>query len=174
MDRLAIMADKLDCIELVARVARAIDRCDAELLKSLFHPDATDDHGIFAGTASDFIDWVMPLLGTMKRTQHIIGQVLIEVEGDRAAGESYFLAHHAIGPVEDGAFMISAGRYLDRFERRDGIWKISHRQAVFDWNSSVPLTDSYNRENPGAMTFGKRGRADASYIHLAGRGTSTT
>ena len=82
MERLSLMADKLECTELVTRVARAIDRCDAELLKTLFHPDATDDHGMFVGTASDFIDWVMPVLATMDRTQHIIGQVLIEVDGD--------------------------------------------------------------------------------------------
>lgn len=170
MDRLAIMADKLECTELVTRMARAIDRCDADMLASLFHPDATDDHGMFVGTASDFVDWVMPVLATMKRTQHIIGQVLIEVDGDHAAGESYFIAHHALDGPDGDTFMIAAGRYLDRFERREGVWKISHRQAVFDWNSSSPLTDSFDRDNPGTSTFGVRGEADASYAHLAARG----
>ena len=170
MDRLAIIADKLECTELTTRVARAIDRCDAEMLKTLFHPDATDDHGIFAGTAEEFIAWVIPLLETMKRTQHIIGQVLIEVNGDHAAGESYFIAHHAIETPEGEIFMVAAGRYLDRFERRDGTWKISHRQAVFDWNSVTPLTDNFDRDNPGASTYGQRGKNDPSYAHLAGTG----
>lgn len=173
MDRLAIVADKLECTELVARVARAIDRCDADMLRTLFHPDATDDHGIFIGTANDFIDWVMPLLGTMKRTHHIIGQVLVEIDGDRAVGESYFVAHHAISGEDGDIFMIAAGRYLDRFERREGNWKISHRQTVFDWNSTVPLTDSYDRDNPETTTFGDRGQADASYAHFAGGGLPT-
>lgn len=170
MDRLAKVADKLECTELVTRVARAIDRCDAEMFAGLFHPDATDDHGIFVGTAKDFIVWVMPLLATMKRTQHIIGQVLIEVDGDHAAGESYFIAHHAINGEDGEIFMIAAGRYLDRFERRDGTWKIAHRQAVYDWNSVAPLTDGYDRDNPGPMAMGVRGEADISYAHLAGRG----
>lgn len=170
MDRLTIMADKLECTELVTRMARAIDRCDAELLASLFHPDATDDHGMFVGTATDFIEWVMPVLATMKRTQHVIGQVLIEVDGEFAAGESYFIAHHALEGPDGDVFMTAAGRYLDRFERRDGIWKISHRRAVFDWNSSTQLTDSFDRDNPGSSTFGIRGEADASYAHLADRG----
>lgn len=172
MDRLAIMTDKLDCTELVTRVARAIDRCDAEMLKTLFYPDATDDHGIFKGTAAEFIEWVMPLLGSMKRTQHIIGQVLIEVDGDKANGESYFVAHHALNTPNGDIFMIAAGRYLDRFERRDGEWKISHRQVVFDWNSVTPLTDNFDRDEPGPTTYGARGKADASYAHLAGRGAS--
>ncbi len=174
MDRLAIVADKLECTELVTRVARAIDRCDAVLLKTLFHPDATDDHGIFAGSAEEFIDWVMPVLATMKRTQHIIGQVLIEVDGDHAAGESYFIAHHAMSGPDGDVFMIAAGRYLDRFERRDGCWKISHRHAVYDWSSETPLTDKYDRAEPGPMVFGMRGRGDASYSHLAGRGVPTS
>jgi hypothetical protein len=173
MDRLAITADKLECTELVSRVARAIDRCDADMLADLFHPDATDDHGIFIGTASEFIDWVIPLLKTMKRTQHMIGQVLIEVDGDYAAGESYFVAHHVLAGPDGDIFMIAAGRYLDRFERRDGKWKISHRQAVYDWNSSAPLTDNFDRAGTGPQTFGKRGLNDASYAHLAGCGRVT-
>lgn len=172
MDRLAKIADKLECTELVTRMARAIDRCDAAMLETLFHPDATDDHGMFVGTAKDFIAWVMPVLGTMKRTQHVIGQVLIEVDGDHAAGESYFVAHHALDSEDGEVFMIAAGRYLDRFERRDGTWKISHRHAVYDWNSVTPLTDNFDRDNPGASTFGVRGEADASYAHLAGRGVA--
>ncbi|QTD56022.1 nuclear transport factor 2 family protein [Parasphingorhabdus cellanae] len=174
MDRLAIAADKLECTELVTRVARAIDRCDAELLKTLFHPDATDDHGIFVGSVDEFIEWVMPLLATMKRTQHIIGQVLIEVDGDHAVGESYFIAHHAMNSPEGDILMIAAGRYLDRFERRDGCWKISHRHAVYDWNSVEPMTDSYDRANPASMTLGTRGTSDASYSHLASQGITAS
>lgn len=166
MDRIAALADKLECTELVYRMARAIDRCDADLLSSLFHPDATDDHGLFTGTAADFVTWVMPLLKTMKQTQHVIGQVLIELDGDRAAGESYFIAHHTVDTPDGEVFTIAAGRYLDRFERRDGVWKMSHRHAVYDWNSAGPSSDSFNRAEPGAMSFGTRGAADASYAHF--------
>lgn len=164
------LLDKQACTELVYRLARAIDRCDEPLLRSLFHPDATDDHGVFHGTASDFADWVMPVLHGMRRTQHLIGNVLIDIDGDRASGESYFIAHHHL-PQESGpdVFMLAAGRYLDRFERRDGHWKIAHRQAAYDWNSAAPSTDSWNRDPPGAWTFGRRGPSDASYANFARR-----
>ena len=161
---------KQACIELVYRLARAIDRCDEALLRSLFHPDATDDHGVFHGTAAAFADWVMPVLGGMKRTQHCICNVLVEVDGDAAQGESYFIAHHALPQAEGpDTFMIAAGRYLDRFERRRGAWRLAHRQAVYDWNAAAPSTDSWNRDAPGAWTYGRRGSADASYAHFAGR-----
>lgn len=168
--RMLELLDKQSCAELVYRLARAIDRCDEKLLRSLFHPDATDDHGVFHGTAGDFATWVMPVLGSMRRTQHCICNVLIEVKGDKAYGESYFIAHHAL-PQDGGKdqFMIAAGRYLDKFERRDGAWKIAHRHASYDWNSAVPSTDSWNRAEPGAWTFGERGEGDKSYANFAGR-----
>lgn len=167
MDRLSALADKADCTELVMRVARAIDRRDAELLASLFHPDATDDHGMFAGTATDFIAFVMPLLATMKQTQHVLGQTLVKLDGDRAASETYFVAHHTLAGPDGDILMLAAGRYLDRFERRGGTWKISHRHAVYDWNSAVPSTDSFDRANPESWAYGVAGKTDRSYAHLA-------
>ena len=167
MSRLELLADKLECTELVTRLARGIDRCDADIVRACFHSDATDDHGAFKGTADEFVNWVMPVLDTMKRTQHVIGQCLIEAAGDLAAGESYFVAHHTIAAPDGEVFMIAAGRYLDRFERRDGTWKISHRHAVYDWNSAAPSTDAWSRNDPeNPSVYGERGHADASYAHL--------
>lgn len=158
-----------ECTDLVYKLARAIDRCDEELLKSLFHDDATDDHGMFHGTARDFVPWVMGVLATMHRTQHCICNTLIEVKGDAAYGESYFVAHHTI-PGEDGRdrFMVAGGRYLDRFERRIGTWKIARRQAVYDWSSTEPSSDNWNRAAPGQWAFGQRGQDDRSYAHFRG------
>jgi hypothetical protein len=166
--RISAMLDKQDCIELVHRMARAIDRCDGELVNQLFHPDATDDHGSYKGTAKDFVPWVMEVLSGMRRTQHMIGNILINLDGDRAYGESYFIAHHAI-PAENGSdnFMIAAGRYLDRFERRNGEWRMAHRGAVYDWSSITQSTDIWDRANMADYSFGVRGEADPSYRHFA-------
>lgn len=168
MTRFELAADKLECAEVVAKLARGIDRCDAELVHSCFHPDATDDHGLFKGTAKDFVTWVIPLLETMERTQHVIGQSLIEVDGDKASGESYFVAHHTINTPDGAVLMIAAGRYLDQFERRDRAWKISHRHAVYDWNSTVPCTDGWDRDDPeNPSAYGVRGLSDLSYAMFA-------
>ncbi|WP_301750459.1 nuclear transport factor 2 family protein [uncultured Erythrobacter sp.] len=164
--RLALAADKLECAELVAKMARAIDRRDAALLASLFHPDATDDHGLFSGTATDFVAWVMPLLATMKQTQHVIGQSLIAVDGERAVGESYFIAHHTLAGPDGDLFMVAAGRYLDTFERRAGVWKVLRRHAVYDWNRTGASTDNFDRADPGPMAFGRADREDLSYAYF--------
>jgi hypothetical protein len=106
----------------------------------------------------------------MKRTQHCIANVLIEVRGAAARGESYFTAYHAL-PQADGSdiHMVAAGRYLDSFERRAGEWRFSHRQACYDWNAQSTSTDSWDRAALPSWTFGQRGAADASYANFAGQ-----
>ena len=42
---LRVLLDKQEIHEVLMRYCRGIDRCDAELLHSVYHPDATDDHG---------------------------------------------------------------------------------------------------------------------------------
>lgn len=162
------LISKQACSELVFKLARGLDRCDEQLLRSLFHADATDDHGGFKGSAADFVDWALGLLGKMERTQHLIGNVLIEVGGEFAAGESYFVANHDMND-ENGkpVRMIAAGRYLDRFERRKGIWKIAHRHAVYDWSANFDRTDRWDRSPASSRVFGERGVGDPVYAHCA-------
>lgn len=165
--RITRLLDKQDCVELVHKFARAIDRCDADLVREILHPDATDDHGGYKGTGADFIPWVMEVLSGMRRTQHMVGNILVEVDGDRAEGESYFIAHHVLPGGDGDRFMVAAGRYLDRFERRDGRWKIAHRHAVYDWSTNVAASDIWDRGNSPGYAFGERGTADPSYPHFA-------
>lgn len=164
--RVQALLDREACRDLVHRLARGIDRCDAELVRSVFHPDATDDHGLFRGTAAAFVPWVMEVLAGMVRTQHVIGNILIELDGDEARGESYFVAHHVLPGEAGETFMVAAGRYLDRFTRRNGTWKIAHRHAVYDWSSSAPSTDIWDRARLADHAFGARGPADPSYAHF--------
>lgn len=154
---------KQACAEVVFRLARGLDRCDAELVRDAFHADATDDHGIFCGSADEFVEWVIPQLLTMERTQHLIGNILVEVDGDRAWGEAYYVANHDLkGPDGELLRYTAAGRYLDRFERREGSWRIVHRLSVSDWCATVPRTDTWDR-SAGPRQYGERGPDDPVY-----------
>jgi len=156
--------DKLEITELVMKLARGIDRCDAELIRSVFWPDATDDHGLFSGSANAFAEWVIPVLKGMERTSHQICNVLVEVRGGRAFSESYFIAYHRIVKDGDERDMVAAGRYLDRHEKRAGEWRIAHRQAVYDWTLEQPAADSEWRRPPlsGLLERGRRFGEDRS------------
>lgn len=162
------LLDKQACTEVIYRVARAIDRCDAEALAACFHPDATDDHGIFKGTAADFVTFVMPMLAGMIRTQHSICNIIIEVQGNEARAESYFIAQHTL-PTDTGAQteMFAAGRYLDTFSLRNGTWRLQHRHAVYDWNTQEKATSGWDSEPMKTLLQrGARGQDDPSYAHF--------
>lgn len=164
--RLESWLDKLDISEVVQSLARGIDRCDADLIAGAFWPDATDDHGLFKGSAKDFVAWVIPMLRSMERTQHFLGNILVEVDGDRAFSEAYFVAYHRVHAEGAANDMVAAGRYLDRFHKREGLWRIRHRQAVYDWTTTHPATDAGWLQPPmeSLLERGRRAPADASYL----------
>jgi ketosteroid isomerase-like protein len=159
---LQVFLDKQEIHEVIMRYCRAIDRCDEEMLRTVYHSDGWDDHGAFKGKASDFIPAVMNMLQQqMLCTMHNICNELIEVDGDTAYSESYFIAYHRL--MKDGAEhdWVLGGRYVDRFERRDGAWKIAHRVVAYEWERLEAATAKLFAPNPFVM--GKRSRDDVIY-----------
>jgi ketosteroid isomerase-like protein len=143
------------------RYCRAIDRCDAELLAGVYHEGAVVDHGE-PGLASDFQRHVFTQLrASWTATQHLIGNVLIELDGDTAFSEAYFIAHHVTRtPAGQLPTLVAlGGRYVDRFERRDGAWRIADRVLVKDWQETRPYADV----RPKAFQRQRPDRLDPSY-----------
>jgi len=127
------LLDKQALRELALRYARGIDRRDRGLLLSVYHPDAMDDHGeMFRGSPERFADWQPEVMGPFEVTAHYIMNSDYCIDGDEAEGELYFIAFHRVKPPEAAEFWVG-GRYLDRYQRRDGGWKIAHRRLVWDF-----------------------------------------
>lgn len=151
--------DKQAITEVIMTYARAIDRLDEEMLRSVFHPDSQHAHG-FVGPSSDpslpskpgepldFVAFAFGVLNTHTRTHHQLGNTFIELEGENAYAESYFTAYHRMRAKGDPQAAENAydtemdflvgGRYLDRFQKREGVWKISHRTGLTDWMRTEP------------------------------------
>jgi hypothetical protein len=166
------LCDKQAITEVIYRYARALDRCDLELLRSCFHPDSTHDHGEFEGPSMKFCDWAIELLLRLTATQHHVGNILIELERDIAFSEAYWVAYHRIPADAGGSGVVAGrgeetdlligGRYIDRFERRNAIWKIARRVGIHDWQRFEPASDAgFFQSDPRKR--GVRGRADVSY-----------
>lgn len=125
--------------DLVTTYARGVDRADATLLGSVFHAEAEVVTGILDGPAPDYVRGVTAMIRDgMRSCFHSVGNEYFEVEGDRAVGETYVLAHMLSRDGKEET--LTGGRYLDRFEKRDGVWKIAHRRFVQDWNRTQPAT----------------------------------
>lgn len=125
-------ADIVRLRQLVMLYCRGCDRRDFALVRSLYHDDAIDDHGaMFKGTPDAFVAWLPEIMAKWQLTRHSISNSLFAVSGDKAEGEHYVEAWHSTGGDRAREF-IAYGRYLDRYEKRQGIWKFAHRQLVFD------------------------------------------
>jgi SnoaL-like domain len=157
--------DHIQITKVLATYCRAIDRCDKELLKSIYWPDALEEHGIFNGNAWDFAEFIIPLLSGMKSTTHQITNTLIDLQGSSAAVETYVCAYHSVPTAAGGHDdLIVGGRYLDRLEKRQGEWRISKRTFVMDWNQNQPSTALWEGGMFGQLSVrGTHDRRDPSY-----------
>ncbi len=136
---------------------RGQDRLLPEVQLRAFHTDAHVDCGIFAGGPEEYVKFAQGFLAALESSHHLIGQTSITVDGDNAEGEVYFLAQHRVN--EDGAEkdLFVAGRYLDHYQRRNGVWKISRRKEVIDWARMDPASDSNFFSQNSALHLGSRG-----------------
>ena len=114
------------------------------------------------------LSMVIPGLGRMDQTQHMLGNIYIEIHGNSAAVESYFQAYHRLRGEGDHRFdIICAGRYVDRMEKRDGEWRIARRELAYDWyREYADSADwSFNQLNLPLQT--NRAPTDISYAIIA-------
>ncbi len=133
------------CIENALRsYCRGIDRLHSPSLEAAFHPGAMlVDYGPAPLTIEVFVQYALVSLGKrFVATQHRLSNITVELVGDAVARvESYVLAFH----VEDGdgepRLHTFAGRYIDRFEERDGAWKIARRDLRYDWSTVAAMSD---------------------------------
>lgn len=169
-DPIARLLAKQEIAEVLYRRARAGDRSDAELAHTCYHDGATERHGLFDGTAAEFIDVVSftrPKPGSpIKGMMHVITNVLCDFADDsHAFVESY---HVAWCQMTDGTDAVVGGRYLDKFEERGGKWAIVHRDVIFDWSRVEPETEKFWDKHPAMpFLFGKRGADDPLYGYIS-------
>jgi SnoaL-like domain len=142
-EALQLLIDKDEIRDVMARYCRGVDRADWNLVRSTYHTDAYDDHGDYKGGIDGFIAFAKSRTGGATQVMHFLGECLIEFASkDIAITETYFFTAHTLGPEaqrqygatgKDGYVQLSHyGRYVDRMERRDGVWRIAHRIVVFE------------------------------------------
>jgi hypothetical protein len=158
------LLDKQAITEVIYRYARSMDRLDRDLGRSVFWPEATADYHqqMYQGTGYGFIDMVMEAHPNYTAHSHQLGNILITVDGDTATSETY-------GDVtlrrldEEGRCIDSRnlGRYVDRWERRGGEWRIIERTYLHDFDQSGTSAGDF-------LTTGRRDRLDPSYFPDSG------
>lgn len=130
-EQLQALLDREAIRECLYRYCRGIDRADEAALRAAYWEDATDCHGAWNGSAAGFIAQALQRLRGGGRRVHQVSNICIELHGELAAVESAFLALQA--PAGATVQTLLCGRYVDRFERRRGEWRVAARTVVYDW-----------------------------------------
>jgi hypothetical protein len=158
MTALDELLSKQRLAELVAAYSRAVDRADEQLLASLFHPGAICDSGVIRAESREFarrfVAWTHEYAAALA---HCACSSWFELRGDDAVGETYVLAMCQLNERHGTAQSLVAGRYLDRFARRDGVWKFTERRFVVDCAQLSPHEPTGDAMTPQADATPLRG-----------------
>lgn len=159
--RLQEMLDHFEIRKTLALYCHACDRVDAALLSSVYAgEDSFDDHGLVRASGPEYAERMAEMIvETTDVVSHTLGQSIIEIDGDEARAETFFIAFlTALG--EDGQPRLSqlSGRFVDRFERLGEGWKIKHRIAVHDTSITWKIEEDFLETNQ--LIRGTRGAED--------------
>lgn len=157
---LQILLDRQDILDCINTYCRGVDRFDKDLILSAYHPDAIDFHGEFQDTAEKFVEWAFGFHSEHQtQHQHLVLNHTAELEGDTAHTETYWIF---VGSNKQGdPLTMSGGRYVDRFERRQGRWAIASRVCVHEWRSK--LNELPMHPSIALYAGGSRDKSDVSY-----------
>jgi ketosteroid isomerase-like protein len=140
-------ADRLAIRELVDAYAHCADGRDARGQMALFtedthfvvYMDARDPKPTQDLFGREALAPVFDALNAYVATMHFNGQSAVDLDGDRATGESYCLAHH-LTEAQDGSrtLMVASIRYLDTFVKQDNAWLFGERRLMVNWTDTRP------------------------------------
>lgn len=192
--QLQALIDRQEIEQVLKLYCRAIDRLDMELLKSIYHPEGTDDHGSYCGNAHGFADYIMPAMReSITDGMHTVTHCTIDLDGDFATCESYYWAYQQTkggyewikdffgetyaskarleGTIDGAHDYYCGGRYIDLFERRDGQWKILRRKITNEWNDIRPANRIISEGHVAVFNLpGRRDRQDPVYLNTVPSG----
>ncbi|MEL7190493.1 MAG: nuclear transport factor 2 family protein [Pseudomonadota bacterium] len=158
--------------DVIAAYAHALDRRRWDMMDRLFHDDAQFQFGTIVGDWRSFVEQARGILNACEQTQHHLGQVMFGFESDTVCHtETYLNAMHVIPagyPIPEvfpdrgrRYHVIVAGRYVDRFEKRDGEWRMAQRTGLYDWRDCQEINIEGLTETPEG-SFGYHDERDPS------------
>jgi 3-phenylpropionate/cinnamic acid dioxygenase small subunit len=128
------LADRRAIEDLLVRYARALDSRDWPLLGQVFLPHSV---AIYDGIRNDGLDAIVDIcrlsLEPLTASQHFLGNVAVDLDGDRATSSCYLHAQHYRAGARGLSTYVMAGTYRDRLVRTADGWRIEHRELEITW-----------------------------------------
>ncbi len=166
-------SDKTICAELVQAWGFARDQGKWDDLLAIFHPGGEIAVSWFRGAYPEFVGHCQKNFGKGSEAKHLLWPARVAVNGGRATAETSvaILVRQTIDgvPVD----LTSNGRFLDRLERRDGVWRMVERAALYEKDRLDPVEPSPKFDammvSAGAQKYPAPYRYMAYRVHAAGR-----
>lgn len=150
--RIQDLLDKEAIRDVINHLMRSLDRMDRGLMRSVYWPEAIEEHQdpefpVFfsdeknnpaPATYNEFPCQAMKGFATLRSTQHRVSNVIIDlVDEHSATAESYVWAFHLAGEGEKAREVTLYGRMMFKFEKRGDEWRVLRRHTIFDWFTNV-------------------------------------
>jgi len=162
--RLQALIDRQDILDVLHQYVHGCDRGDGPRIAEVYLPGAWDNHGLFQGTGQDLAKFVCDSHDQYDTMSHLLGQSTIRIDGDKAGAETYFNATIARMEGDVRYLDMMGGRYVDKFERRDGQWRILDRVCTCEWSMTLRVENEWHRDS--GFYFGKWDKSDIAYEFL--------
>lgn len=155
------LSDRQAILDCVNNQSRGHDRHDLELMASVYFDDAVDEHGPVAKSGPEYGEYANDAHSSIFIDHlHNITTHTCEIDGDVAHAESYVIGTMRVRDHRTVALI--GGRYLDRLERRDGVWKIALRRCTIEWTMNGD-TSAISEGGFAGFIKGTWGTDDPSY-----------
>ena len=116
-----------------------------------------------------FFVWLDVRTRDWDRTMFSLSQIIIDLDGDVAAVETYFNGYRKRPKPQGGWFdEFVSGRYVDKMTKRQGQWRIQQRVVVFEWFRQLPDSADFAGSPFGDAKRGARKPHDPLYALLNG------
>lgn len=128
---LARLADRIAIGDLIARYSVLVDNAEWDAVAELFTPDASIDFSAFGApvmSPPQLRDFLAQSLPTFRRTQHLMGLPVIDIDGDAATARTPCLNPMVIdtGDGSTSAWLIGLW-YDDTLRRTESGWRFASR-----------------------------------------------
>jgi hypothetical protein len=157
------LLDQLEIATVIQNWALWRDSADWDKLRTTVHPDATMTATWFHGRFDEFIEASRASWRKNARSQHALGGTTIELNRTRAIAQTR-LTLTVRAPLNGTAAEVTChGRFFDRVEKRDGVWRIVRRSVIYEM-------DRIDALEPGARLELDREQLERypeGYRHLA-------
>jgi len=146
--RIQEISDRLEIGDLLVRYCTAIDSKQYDDLDCVFSRDAVVDYtsaGGIRGTLPEIKRWLSEVLDLFPMTQHVVGNVVVKIEGDRATSRCVFFNPMGL-PLPEGKrgfkVLFFGGYYNDTLTRTGDGWRISERVEESTWECGSVVQES--------------------------------